>query len=334
MRFVVVGEALVDVVPDGVGLDDAGPDDAGPDDGEPRGTRDLPGGSPANVAVTLGRLGHRPVLVTSLADDARGALVRGWLEASGVHVRSVAPVSGRTSSAAVMFAPDGSASYEFDLDWDLPAALLAEAVQGADVVHAGSIATVLDPGADAVEAALTGARGRALVSFDPNARPAITPDVAAVRERVERLVAVSDVVKVSDEDLGWYYPDADPVDAARAWAARGPALVVVTLGADGSVLVRGDDVVRVAGVKVAVADTIGAGDTAMGALLDILARLGACGAQARAVLGSLTLDQLAEVGGWAAHAAAVTVSRPGADPPTRTELDAAVARVSPLRAQG
>lgn len=305
MRFVILGEALVDVVPDA---------------SAPGGTRDLPGGSPANVAVTLGRLGHRPTLVTSLADDERGALVRGWLEASDVDVRAAAPATGRTSSATVVLGADGGASYEFDLAWDLPATLVADAEQGADVVHAGSIATVLAPGADAVEAALVAARGRALVSFDPNARPAITPDVTTVRGRVERLVALADVVKVSEEDLGWYYPDADPVDAARTWASSGPAVVVVTLGGDGAVVVRGDTVVRVAGVKVQVADTIGAGDTFMGALLDALAGLGASGPKARSVLEELAPEQLAEAASWAARAAAVTVSRPGADPPTRAEL--------------
>jgi fructokinase len=304
MRFVVIGEALVDVVPDAAG-----------------GTRDLPGGSPANVAVTLGRLGHHPTLVTSLADDARGTLVRRWLEDSDVEVRAAAPATGRTSTASVVLGADGGASYAFDLDWDLPAGLLAAAQDDADVVHAGSIATVLPPGADAVEAALLAARGRALVSFDPNARPAITPDVDAVGARVERLVAAADVVKVSEEDLGWYYPGTDPVDAAGRWAASGPAVVVVTLGADGAVVVRGDTLVRVAGVAVRVADTIGAGDTFMGALLDALAGLGVHGPGARSALAALTPEQLAEAASWAARAAAVAVSRPGADPPRRSELD-------------
>jgi len=306
---VVVGEALVDVVP-------------GPAGGEPR---DLPGGSPANVAVTLGRLGRTPVLVTSLADDARGRAVRAWLEASDVRVAADAPASGRTSAAVVRLARDGSASYEFDLAWDVTPGTLGRAAAADDlaVLHAGSIATVLAPGADVVEAAMRAARGRALVTFDPNARPAITPDVDGVRDRVERLVGLSDVVKVSEEDLGWYYPGVDPLDAARRWAEAGPVLVVVTFGGDGSVLVRGGDTVRVAGRTVVVADTIGAGDTFMGALLDALLGLGVHGSAAREVLAELTVDQLRSAAGWAAAAAAVTVSRPGADPPTRAELVAA-----------
>jgi len=312
MTFVIIGEALVDVVPAPVPAGDGG-----------AGTRDLPGGSPANVALTLGRLGHRPTLVTSLADDERGRLVRGWLEASGVDVVASVPETGRTSSATVVLDETGSAAYDFDLAWDLPAAALAARVDGARVVHAGSIATVLDPGADVVEETLRSARGRALVSFDPNARPTITPGVDAVRERVERIVAACDLVKVSDEDLGWYYPGVPPLEAARRWTGRGAALVVVTLGGDGAVAVRasGADDVRAAGVTVDVVDTVGAGDTFMGALLDAMAGLGVVGAGARARLDALTPEQVGEALRWSAQAAAVTVSRPGADPPTRAELE-------------
>lgn len=309
--LVVIGETLIDVVPTG--------------DGGDGGARELPGGSPANVAVTLGRLGRGPVLVTSLADDERGAAAWDWLEASDVRVVAQPPATGRTSTAAVRLAADGSATYDFDLTWDLAPETLARATVGTRVavVHAGSIATVLAPGADAVEEALRRARGRALVTFDPNARPAITPDHAQVLPRVERLVGLSDVVKVSEEDLAWYHPGTDPVETARAWAASGPVLVVVTRGGDGSVLVRGGDVVTVPGVPVAVADTIGAGDTYMGALIDALVSLGVHGPGAREVLAVLSLAELRRAASWAASAAAITVSRPGADPPTHAELRAA-----------
>lgn len=302
---VVIGETLIDLLP-----------------GTGGGVRELPGGSPANVAVALGRLGRTPVLATTLADDARGAAAAHWLEASGVRLVAQPPATGRTSTAAVRFAADGSAAYDFDLTWDLAAATVARASgDGPAVVHTGSIATVLDPGADAVEEAVRAASGRALVTFDPNARPAITPDLAAVLPRVERLIAASDVVKVSEEDLAWYRPGADPVAVAREWAAAGPALVVVTRGEHGSVLVRGRDVLEEPGVRVAVADTIGAGDTYMGALIDALLGLGAHGPAARAALEGLERERLRLAASWAAHAAAVTVARPGADPPTRAELD-------------
>lgn len=298
----VIGETLIDIVTTEDGV------------------RELPGGSPANVAVTLGRLGRSPVLATTLADDAHGQAARRWLKASGVVIAARTPATGRTSTAAVRLAEDGSATYEFDLAWDLDAATLATAGVDPAIVHAGSIATVLDPGADAVEAALLAARGRALVTFDPNARPAITPDRDAVLPRVERLVAASDVVKVSEEDLAWYRPGEDPVAVARAWAASGPVLVVVTRGGEGCVLVRGADLCAVPEVPVTVADTIGAGDTFMGALIDALASLGAHGPGAREVLAAMSVERLRWAASWSAHAAAVTVSRPGADPPTRAEL--------------
>lgn len=303
-RIVVVGEALVDVVP-GAG-----------------GATELPGGSPANVAVTLGRLGWEPQLVTVLADDDRGGAVRTWLEASGVRVNASLPASGRTSAATVALDATGGATYEFDLSWDPdPDALLATCMD-AQVVHVGSIATVMEPGAAAVERAVRSVRGRALLSFDPNARPTITPDVREVLPGVERLVTICDVVKVSAEDLEWYFPGVDALDAARQWAASGPALVIVTRGADGAVAVRGTDVVWVPGVRVDVVDTIGAGDTFSGALIDALVGLGATGSNARAVIAGLTRTQIATVIAWAAHAAAVTVSRAGANPPTRRELTA------------
>jgi len=302
---VVLGETLIDLLP-----------------GEGGGVRELPGGSPANVAVALGRLGRAPVLATTLADDAHGAAAARWLEGSGVRLLARAPATGRTSTAAVRFAADGSAAYDFDLVWDLPAETALRAVGGAPaVVHTGSVATVIDPGAEAVEEAVRAAGGRALVTFDPNARPALTPDREAVLPRVERLIAGSDVVKVSEEDLAWYRPGADPVAVAREWAEMGPVLVVVTRGERGSVLVRGGEALEVPGVRVAVADTIGAGDTYMGALIDALLGLGAHGPGAREALAGLGLEQLRLAASWAAHAAAVTVSRPGADPPTRAELD-------------
>lgn len=298
----VVGEALVDVVPDA--------------DGRPR---DLPGGSPANVAITLGRLGRDVRLVTLLGDDGRGAAVRAWLEASGVTVLAQPTGSGRTSTAAVTLDGAGAASYVFDLDWDLRTV----PDEPCDVLHVGSIATVLHPGADTVLEAFRAHRGRALLSLDPNARPAITPDRDGPAARVEELVALADVVKVSDEDLHWLHPGTDPVATATRWATQGPGLVVVTRGGDGAVAVRPDGTtLEVPGVPVDVADTVGAGDTFSGVLLDALIGLGVHGAGGGDALRVLPDRDLLEAVTTAAIGAAVTVSRPGADPPTRAELDA------------
>ena len=193
---------------------------------------------------------------------------------------------------------------------------------GCDVLHVGSIATVLEPGADTVLEAVRAHRGRALVSLDPNARPAITPDRAGPVARVEELVSLSDVVKVSDEDLHWLHPGVDPVETATRWAALGPDLVAVTRGGDGAIAVRPDGTtLEVPGVPVTVADTVGAGDTFSGVLVDALLGLGVRGADAlRALSDRDVLDAVTT----AAIGAAVNVSRPGANPPSRAELDAAL----------
>lgn len=307
--FLVVGESLVDLVPDPSGA-----------------LRELPGGSPANVALTLGRLGRRTALVTTLAADARGAAVRSWLGDNGVEVRAAAPASGRTSSAQVTLDASGAATYDFDLGWDLTDVDAA----GSDVLHVGSVATVLAPGADAVRDAVRCARQHALISLDPNARPALVADLPAARARVEELVALSDVVKASDEDLGWFYPDEDPVDVARRWATWGPGLVVVTRGGDGCTLVRADGSRQdVPGRAVTVVDTVGAGDTFTGALLDSLAEMGVHGPQGRERLRGLSDAAVRWAARRAAAAASVTVSRAGANPPGRDELAVVLGPVEP-----
>lgn len=301
-HVLVVGESLVDIV-----------ERPGQDPVE------LPGGSCANVALALGRLGHHPRLATVLADDERGNVLRRWLAASEVGVEVTAPATGRTSTAAAVLDASGAARYEFDLSW-VPPRLTDETC---DVLHVGSIASVLAPGAGAVRDLVRRTRRRALVSFDPNARPGITPDRAATLARVEELVALADLVKVSDEDLGWYFPGVAPVEAAAAWARTGPAVVVVTQGGAGASVVRADGaVLHVPGTPTEVVDTIAAGDTFTAGLLDGLLALGIAGPGAYARITGLADTDLTAVVRRAHAAAAITVSRPGADPPTRAELDA------------
>ncbi|MBD7956761.1 carbohydrate kinase [Microbacterium sp. Sa4CUA7] len=291
----VIGEALMDIVH------------------APDGTRASPGGSPANVALALGRRGLRPVLVTQLADDAHGRDVTAWLERSGVAVH-VAGRPPRTSTAVAHLDADGAATYDFDIAWD-PAPWEAPA---APVVHTGSIASILRPGADAVEAALRAVRADAVVTFDPNVRPSLVTDADDARARVARLVALADVVKVSGEDLDWLHPGRDHRDIAREWLAAGPSLVVVTEGGDGSFAVHAAGLVEVAAQPVTVVDTVGAGDTFMAALIAGLHAPTA--AEVRARIAGWTPADLAALLAHSAAAAAVTVSRPGADPPWVAEL--------------
>jgi fructokinase len=302
-RVVVIGESLVDIVHRAGGTVD-----------------EAPGGSPANVALTLGRLGRAPTLVTRLADDDRGRRVRRWLEQSGVTVDVV--TARRTSTATALLDAGGAATYSFDLEWDLgdDLARLAEDVcASADLVHVGSVGAVLEPGAGQVAALVRAAHGRSIVTYDPNIRPSLVRDPQAVRARVAELIGLADVVKASDEDVRWLRPGRDVLDVAREWVIGGPALVVVTRGADGAVAVTAESVVVVPAVTTEVVDTVGAGDTFMGALIDgLLAREASPGA--RAPGGGIRPDELEALLQRSAAAAAITVSRPGADPPRRAEL--------------
>ncbi|MDN4173795.1 carbohydrate kinase [Nocardioides sp. SOB77] len=296
----VVGESLVDVV--------RGPDGT---------TREHAGGSAANVAVALARLGRPVRFATAYAEDERGALVARHLAAAGVELATDPAVVARTSTALATIGTGGAATYEFDLSWELgpvtdePAPLH---------VHTCSLGAVVAPGAEDVAALLRRLRDRATVTYDVNARPAVTGTGADVVARVERVAALADLVKASDEDLAALWPDLDEASAVAHLLALGPAAVVVTRGAEGAAWTTGRCSVEVASLPVEVADTIGAGDTFGAALVDALWERGLLGADRREELAGVAEDVVAEVLEHAARAAAVTVSRPGADPPYRHEL--------------
>ncbi len=304
-RALVVGEALIDVVHRRDGS-----------------VESHPGGSPLNVAIGLARLGREAHLLTWIGDDDAGAALTEHLGASGVHLAPGSDGAARSSTAVATLDESGAATYEFDIDWQLPAgAVTPDPV----VVHTGSIAAVLEPGADAVLELVRAHRASASITYDPNMRPALMGSAAAAAERVEPVLDAADVVKVSDEDLHWLHPDADPVTTATRWADAGPGLVVVTRGGAGAVAVRpGGTALEVPGVPVAVADTVGAGDTFSGVLIDALLALGVHGRDAAEALAALTDRDLLEVVTTAAVGAAINVSRPGADPPTRAELSSAL----------
>ena len=298
----VVGESLIDIVRSDGGVD-----------------REYPGGSAANVAVALARLGRPVRLATSFAEDDRGRIVRDHLEQAGVSL-AVDPHSlERTSTAVATIAADGSASYEFDLDWQLHGS--GEVDPGAIAVHTCSLGAVVQPGADDVLELVTRLRQTATVTYDVNARPAITGAGPETVAAVERMVAVSDIVRASDEDLAALYPGREVADVADELRSKGARAVVVTRGPDGAVWFGQRGTVVVGSVPVAVADTIGAGDAFGAALIDALWSLDLLGSARRGALGQIGPDVVRKLLGHAVKAAAVTVSRPGADPPHRSELD-------------
>jgi fructokinase len=226
------------------------------------------------------------------------------------------------TSLAIATLAAGVASYDFRIDWDMPA--LAPLPIETRCLHTGSLATGLAPGnvnvIDLVERERT--RKRVTISYDPNVRPALLGDAARARTGIERLVALSDVVKVSDEDLQWLYPDQSDELVARDWLRLGPALVVVTRGGLGVYAVCAGLELHRPAVSIDLVDTVGAGDSFTSGLLDALHRADLIGASRREAIATIDESTLASVVDAAALAAAITCSRPGANPPTRAEVDA------------
>jgi fructokinase len=309
----VIGEALVDVVVS---------DTATP--------RAHVGGSPLNVAVGLARLGENVLFTGRYGRDEYGNMVRDHLARNGVD-SVLSPDDTATSVATARLDPTGAASYSFDLDWTLPpAAELSELVRQAlcrdgetrslTHVHTGSIATMLEPGASTVMELLSALEPDVTLSYDPNCRPTIVPDRALARRRAEESVALADVVHASDEDLAWLYPDRPLEDTIVEWQRIEPAMVVVTRGSTSILCATAAGVSEHPVHPVEVADTVGAGDSFTAALLIALKDRGLLGADRRGALRSISPEDTTAVLAYAARAAAITSSRPGADPPTRDEL--------------
>jgi fructokinase len=301
----VIGESLVDIISD---------------PHRPAATPAHPGGSPLNVAVGAARLDLQTSLVTHYAEDRYGLMIEEHLQTNGVHVINGGTTP--TSQALATLGHDGAAEYTFSITWAINGASLPAlaAVEGSTHVHTGSIATVLPPGDQATLVLVEAAREHATISYDPNCRPAISPDAAAARRQAEVFVAASDIVKASDEDLAWLYPERTPDDTLQAWLELGPAIVALTRGASGPVVRSGTGRAEIAAEPITVADTVGAGDSFMAGLISGLAQLEALGAGGRQRLQTLTLDQLHALAAYANRAAAITCTREGANPPRLAEL--------------
>ncbi|MFE9724915.1 carbohydrate kinase [Streptomyces sp. NPDC005794] len=283
-----------------------------------------PGGSPANVAYGLARLGRSTTLVTQLGPDPVGRLIGDHLASAGVRV--LTDGSGAPTPAATVDLDDaGRATYTFEITWTLgPVERPGEMPQH---VHTGSVATALEPGADTVLDLVRSLRTEATISYDPNVRPALMGDHARAVHRAERCAALSDVVKASDEDLLWLYPDELPEEAAGRWLRSGPAVVLLTRGAGGATAFLPGATVSTGAPPVPITDTVGAGDAFMSGTLHALAAHGLLGARGRARLRALDTAVLRDVLRHAVASAAVTVARAGALPPDEEELAVALTSV-------
>lgn len=300
--FAVIGESLIDVVRRA----------------DSDSTVEHVGGSPANVALGLARLRAPVQLLTCVGDDERGERIRETLTAAGVGLSATRTRPGPTSTATALVDGNGRATYEFDLRWD-PGTI--EVPGGARVVHTGSLATAVEPGAAAVRDVLRATGDTLLISYDPNCRPAVMGPIEPARANVEELVAISHLAKVSDEDLAWLYPD-DPIeDVMRRWLDSGAQLVVVTLGSDGARAMDRVAEARAVAPPIEVVDTVGAGDSFTAAMLHALALAGATAPEVLAELGEESLKAVLH---RAVVAAAITCTRAGANPPDIAELDRAL----------
>lgn len=301
-EVLVIGEALIDIVI--------------PLDGEPA---EHVGGSPANVAIGLSRLGHPTRLATHIGTDPRGARIAELMAAESVGLSSDSISAERTPTAAATLDAAGVATYQFDLDWRLEPERVSLPAGGH--VHTGSIAATLSPGGAAVAAMVAAAREQATVSYDPNARPSLMGDPAEARVVIEALISQSDVVKASDEDAAWLYPGTPVVEVLQNWAALGPAVCAMTQGGAEAVVLVAGQVHRLPTLPTPVVDTVGAGDSFMAGLISGLLDAGLLGGQpARARLYAATWDDVLPAVQRALACAAITVSRAGANPPTRAEL--------------
>jgi fructokinase len=299
----VIGEALIDLVPDG----------------PPGAYRAHPGGSPFNVAVGLARLRNRTALMARIAGDGFGPLLRAAAEAEGIDLDAAPRASEPATLAVVSFADGGHASYAFYLqgtaDWQWTAAELGSLRPDADVLHFGSLAALTSPGSKRIDAFVRDARasGTVLVSYDPNIRPAVLASRADALELVERNVRHAHVVKASREDLEWLYPREPAEEAAKRWTALGAAVVVVTDGARGATAHRfGRKPLYRPGRAVSVADTIGAGDAFTAGMLGGLVRRSVHAPEQACDLSDAVLADILDE---AVLISSVTCERSGADPP-------------------
>lgn len=295
----VIGEALTDIVLAADGTESS-----------------RPGGSPANVAVGLARLDVRTELVTSLGADTAGEGLRTHLEGAGVDLRPAAAVPPeRTSSARAILDPQGAAVYSFDLAWE-PGAIAPGPVR---LLHTGSLAMVVEPGASQVLAALTAAEPGTVISIDPNVRPHLGVPREHVRRQLERFAGHAHLVKLSDEDLSWTYPGASYREVAERLHGHGAQLVVVTRGAQGCLLFAPRWHSELTAPTATLVDTIGAGDSFMSGLLRALL---ASGHDEALCTGTVSRHQAEAWAGIAMRCAALTVGRVGAQPPRTEELEA------------
>lgn len=301
------GEALIDMLPRTTTL---GEDAYAP----------YAGGAIFNTAIALGRLGVPTGFFTGLSDDMMGDILRKTLAESGVDYSYCATLSRPTTVAFVKLV-NGHATYAF-YDEGTAGRMITEAElpdlgDDCEALHFGAISLIPEPCGSTYEALLKREHDKRVISLDPNIRPGFIKDKDAHMARIRRMAGMADIVKFSDEDLAWFGLEGDEDALARHWLHHGAKLVVVTRGAEGAVGYTAAHKVTVPSERVTVVDTVGAGDTFDAG---VLASLKMQNLLTKQQVAALSEDQIAKVLALGAKAAAVTVSRAGANPPWAKEI--------------
>ena len=299
MSIWVCGEVLIDLIPGADG-------------------QRVPhvGGGPANTAKALARLGQDVYFIDGISTDEYGIAARKELLDDEVKL-DLALTSDKPTCLAIVsldekggasyeFKIDGTATFDFNLNW-----LPDPSRYKPQVLHIGTLVTVIQPGADVLYDWAMQVAEFAPIVFDPNIRPSVMGDHDLYEAAVEKWAALSSVIKVSDDDMAWLYPGLRYEDVARRWLQDGAALVVVTRGANGIIGFTADGSEEVEGAKITVADTVGAGDTVGAIIVEAMVEKG---------ILALTGDVLHATLHRAAVAAGITCSRKGAQPPYKHEL--------------
>ena len=294
MSIWVCGEVLIDILPTGP----------------------VVGGGPANTAKALARLGYEVHFIDGISTDAFGVSARKELERDGVGLSLASRSDKPTSTATVTLDSTGSASYEFLIEgtatFDFVDSWLPdpERLKPA-VLHIGTLATIVEPASSVLHEWAIKTAEFAPIVFDPNVRTSVVGDRVKYRAAVEKWVGISSVIKLSDDDISWLYPDEAIDELAKRWIANGVSLVVLTRGANGIIGYTEHGFEEVAGAQVSVVDTVGAGDTVGAVLVEGIVKHSVSGLYGHVLNAVLHR---------AAIAAGITVSRAGAQPPRLHEL--------------
>ena len=305
--IVCCGEALIDMLPrtsaEGVAV-----------------YQPFNGGSIFNTAIALGRLGIKTGFFTGLSTDFFGDSLKAGLEASHVSLKYL-KIWDRPSTLAFVKLDNGHARYSFFDDNSAGRMLtkkdLPKLTGDVQALHFGSISLIPEPGASTLEALMKREAKTRVICFDPNIRPTVIKNRREYLARVKRMIAMSDIVKISDEDVKWITGKDDFAATARTWLKAGAKVVVITKGGEGAEAFTRKISVTIVSPKVTVVDTVGAGDTFTAGVLSSLSKAGKLTKSGMADLDEATLHDALS---FAARAAAVTVSREGANPPWAHEL--------------